>query len=140
MCGTIRTCGVAQLSSAEKESPALQAWGEDQDFAWGDKFAEESGITREDVAQALVEVRKDDNGNLTMRKRNFGGGWNYRVMRTKDGDEDTLCLVEAYYNDKGEVDAVAVQDIPCEVSIELLRKNFERMLDALDKPIIDEMK
>lgn len=69
-----------------------------------------------------------------------GGGWNYRVMRTKDGDEDTLCLVEAYYNADGEVEAVAVQDVPCEESIDLMRKNFERMLAALDKPIIDEVK
>jgi hypothetical protein len=81
-----------------------------------------------------------EQGVPMMEQRKFGGGWNYRVMRTKDGDEDTLCLVEAYYNDKGEVDAVAIQDIPCEVSIDLLRKNFERMLGALDKPIIDEVK
>lgn len=30
--------------------------------------------------------------------------WNYRLLKTKDGDDDFYQIHEVYYNDKGEVD------------------------------------
>ncbi len=35
--------------------------------------------------------------------------WNYRLLKTKDGDDDFYQIHEVYYNDKGEVDGWTVK-------------------------------
>lgn len=67
--------------------------------------------------------------------------WNHRVFRqTTRFDGDWFTIREAFYDKDKETphswttDAIA----PGGSSVEELRENLERMLRALDKPVLDE--
>jgi tRNA C32,U32 (ribose-2'-O)-methylase TrmJ len=65
--------------------------------------------------------------------------WNYRVMRHTDAVGRThYAIHEAYYNDVGEVTAWTNEpSAPFGETIEELREELERMLRALDYPVIE---
>ena len=65
--------------------------------------------------------------------------WNYRVMRHTDAVGRThYAIHEAYYNDVGEVTAWTDEpSAPFGETIEELREELERMLRALDYPVIE---
>lgn len=63
--------------------------------------------------------------------------WNHRVVRTAENGEAWLGIHEAFYDIEG---GTAWTERPVAVigeSIAELRETLERMLLALDKPIID---
>lgn len=65
--------------------------------------------------------------------------WNYRVVKSKDGEDDWYQIHSAYYNDYGF--GLSVEGARAGGnSLDELRKDLERMLEALNKPIIDETK
>lgn len=64
--------------------------------------------------------------------------WNYRLLKTGEGDDIAFTLVEAYYDEKGAPNATAyadphelVADSPLE-----MKQVLERALIACDKPPI----
>ena len=65
--------------------------------------------------------------------------WNYRLMRHTDAyGREYFAIHESYYNDKGEV--TAWTDDAAEVMGETkedVREELERMLRALDYPVIE---
>ena len=62
--------------------------------------------------------------------------WNHRVM--KSGDE--FVIREVYYKNDGTVEAwTAGPAIPSAETMEGLRWVVERYLEALDKPVIEEI-
>ena len=67
-------------------------------------------------------------------------GWNNRVMRRecKGYDEEWFEIHEVYYDDNDEVEGYTKDAIaPGGHSIEELRRELERMLACLDKPVLD---
>lgn len=68
--------------------------------------------------------------------------WNYRVIRTNDGEEDYFAIHECFYDKHGNPDATTVEAITVGGgSIEELRETLQLMLNCLDKPsltVIDE--
>lgn len=69
------------------------------------------------------------------------GHWNYRVVKTKDGDDDWYAVHSCYYDDDGEADGTSLLASRAGGNtLEQLRADLQRMLEALDKPIIDETK
>ena len=66
------------------------------------------------------------------------GHWNYRVIKTKDGEDDYYQVHSCYYTDN-KLDGTSVEPAKAAGNtLEELRADLQRMLDALDKPIIDE--
>ncbi len=69
--------------------------------------------------------------------------WNYRVVRTIHKEPDSTEYVEytiheTYYNEDGSVAARTVDPMyPYGETVEELKKVLERMLLALDKPVIE---
>jgi hypothetical protein len=70
--------------------------------------------------------------------------WNHRVVRRvyKDvADSETVyCIHEAFYNLDGTEHKPSITmepDYPCGETIEELREDLQRMLRALDHPILD---
>lgn len=70
--------------------------------------------------------------------------WNYRVLRIQ-GDkiadvqlEDTYCIIEVYYGDAGEIKGWTGAVRPRGDDVEDLKKCFELMLGALDRPVLVE--
>lgn len=66
--------------------------------------------------------------------------WNYRVIKSKDGEDDYYQIHSCYYTDNV-LDGSSLH--PAKAggnTLEELRADLQRMLDALDKPIIDETK
>lgn len=65
--------------------------------------------------------------------------WNYRVVKKHYPDTDETCFTihEAHYNDNGELYAYTESGVdPCGESIEELRELLNRMLRALDNPVL----
>lgn len=65
--------------------------------------------------------------------------WDYRVVQKRIADEvePNLCIVECFYNKKGEITGYT-KDAPglWGDSIEELRQGLKWMEEALDKPIL----
>ena len=64
--------------------------------------------------------------------------WNHRVVRQRKGDETWLGIHEAFYGDDGKL---SWTENPVDVvgeTVDDLRWTLERMLAALDEPIINE--
>jgi hypothetical protein len=65
-------------------------------------------------------------------------GWNHRVMKSKDGDDDYYQIHEVYYDKDDKVNGYTARGtLPCGNSLEELREDLERMLKSLDKEILD---
>ncbi len=65
--------------------------------------------------------------------------WNYRVVKTHypETDETFFSLHEAHYNDNGDLYAYTEFGIdPHGESIEELRDILNRMMSAIDKPVL----
>lgn len=62
--------------------------------------------------------------------------WNYRVLKSKDGDNDLLRIVEAYYNSDGELRSYGEASAPVGETLEEIQNVLDKMKTALDKPII----
>ena len=65
--------------------------------------------------------------------------WNHRVVKTHypKTDETFFTIHEAHYNDDGEIYTYTVSGVdPCGESIEELRDILNRMMSALDKPVL----
>lgn len=66
--------------------------------------------------------------------------WNHRVVKVTEGDELFYGIHEAYYH-KGEGEPYAWTDepvAPIGETLDELRIELERMLAALDKPVIEQ--
>ena len=64
--------------------------------------------------------------------------WNHRVVRF---DHDWLSICEVYYDKDGQIQGHTVDGVRVgSESIDGLREVLQKMLDSLDKPILDEMK
>lgn len=64
--------------------------------------------------------------------------WNYRVIRHVKNNEEFYHVHEVYYDDNGTPTMVSTEPIaPYAESVEDLKWVLERMLEALDKPILD---
>lgn len=65
-------------------------------------------------------------------------GWNHRVMKSKDGEDDYYQIHEVYYNNKGEPDSWTKNGVTVGAeSVEGLRWVLEKMLESLDKEVLD---
>lgn len=65
--------------------------------------------------------------------------WNYRVIKTEDGDSAYYAIHEVYYNDDGQIFASTVDPAyPGGSTVEELRGDLENYLLALDAPIINK--
>jgi len=63
-------------------------------------------------------------------------GWNHRVMKQKDGNEDWYQIHEVYYKD-GKVDGYTTNGIAAGGNtLEELRVELNRMLESLDKEVL----
>jgi hypothetical protein len=63
--------------------------------------------------------------------------WNHRVMKQKDGDDDWYQIHEVHYKDDKVHGYTKNGTTVAGHSIEELRWNLEKMLEALDKEILD---
>jgi len=64
-------------------------------------------------------------------------GWNHRVMKRKDGDDDWYQIHEVYYDSKREPDSWTADGIsPGGNTLEDLRDELIRMLEATEKEIL----
>lgn len=64
--------------------------------------------------------------------------WNCRVVKFED---DWFEICEVYYDDNGKPIMQTEKGVSvCGENIEQLRVTLERMLECLDKPILDEIK
>lgn len=67
--------------------------------------------------------------------------WNYRVVKfEQENDEPWLEICEVYYNTHGKPNAHTKGVSVGSETIEGLKWILEKMLESLDKPIIEEMK
>ena len=70
---------------------------------------------------------------------NSVSSWNYRVIRTEDGDEPWYAIHEVYYDDNHAVDGYTLRPVTVSGnSIDDLRWTLEQMLKSLDKEVIEE--
>ena len=66
--------------------------------------------------------------------------WNYRVVKSVINGEESYAIHEAYYNEDGEPKSITVDSIAAYGdSAEELKLDLERMLEALSKPILNEI-
>ena len=64
--------------------------------------------------------------------------WNHRVMKSKDGDDDYYQIHEVYYDKEGKVDGYTARGTsPCGNSLQELKEDLERMLNCLNKEVLD---
>ena len=64
-------------------------------------------------------------------------GWNHRVMKHKDGEDDFFTIHEVYYDKEGKVDGYTTKGSSAGGnSLQELRENLERMLRSLDKEVL----
>ena len=67
------------------------------------------------------------------------GWWNYRVIKRTYGEEDGYEFHEVYYNDAGEIKSWTTEPVnPHGSNMAELRDDLQRMLEALDKPVLEE--
>lgn len=64
--------------------------------------------------------------------------WNYRVMARNEGEETNLYITEVYYNSDGSTIGWTEGKEVYGENIDELRQNLTWMLEALDKPVLDE--
>jgi hypothetical protein len=65
--------------------------------------------------------------------------WNHRVIKTKDGVDDWYAIHEVFYDKGGNVDGITKEPISVGGNtIEELKWTLTKMLESLDKDIIDE--
>lgn len=63
--------------------------------------------------------------------------WDYRVVKTISNGEEYYSIHEAYYNEEDQ--ASSITEDPVEAfgnSLEELKLDLERMLEALNKPVL----
>ena len=69
--------------------------------------------------------------------------WNFRVIRkdlpTEEGTQDWYSIQEVYYNDDGTPGAQTTDLEITGSSIDELKSTLEKMIECLDKPIIEEL-
>lgn len=68
------------------------------------------------------------------------GSWNYRIMRNTLMDNDeSLSIIECYYADTDGIqpNGYVQLDIGSFGTVDELRQTLHRMINALDKPIVD---
>ena len=64
-------------------------------------------------------------------------GWNHRVMKHKDGEDDFFQIHEVYYTEDGEVDGYTLNGVAAGGNtLDELRSELQRMLDSLDKEVL----
>lgn len=64
--------------------------------------------------------------------------WNHRVIKTKDGEDDFYYIAEVYYDEDKPRGYTEKPVGACGNSIDELKKDLERMLRCLDKPVLTE--
>lgn len=64
--------------------------------------------------------------------------WNYRVMKRIKNDETIFFVTEVYYQDNGSVIGWTEGKDAWGENLEELRNSLTWMLEALDKPVLDE--
>lgn len=63
--------------------------------------------------------------------------WNYRLVEIPNKlDEPLIGIVEAYYDEAGQVRAVTEEALLIGMNADDLRITLTNMLDALDKPLL----
>jgi len=76
---------------------------------------------------------------LIQRNNNTMSKWNHRVVKTKDGVDDWYVIHEVFYDKDGNVDGMTKQPVSVGGNtIEELKWTLTKMLESLDKDIIDE--
>jgi hypothetical protein len=65
--------------------------------------------------------------------------WNNRVVRFKKDDDDWLEICEVFYHDGNPIGHTGEGVTVCGENVQALRVTLERMLECLNKPILDEM-
>jgi hypothetical protein len=68
----------------------------------------------------------------------IGGGWNYRLIRRQTEHGESFAVHEVYYDSQGEPRSCT--KFPVSASgedVEGLKKDFEKMKQAFDKPVLD---
>jgi len=64
-------------------------------------------------------------------------GWNHRVMKHKDGEDDFFQIHEVYYDKNGKVDGYTANGTSAGGnSLDELRSELQRMIDSLDKDVL----
>ena len=65
--------------------------------------------------------------------------WNYRVIKTEDGDSAYYAIHEVYYNEDGQIFGLTVDSsFPGGSTVEELKEDLKHYLLALDAPIINK--
>lgn len=65
--------------------------------------------------------------------------WNHRVLKRIDQGETVYGIVEAFYDNDGELDAYGEAfEAPSGESVEELRQSLRWMLDSVEAPVLDE--
>jgi len=77
-------------------------------------------------------------GTAIKKQRLIMSGWNHRVMKRKDGDDDWYQIHEVYYDSKLEPNSWTKEGIaPGGNTLEELRDELIRMIKSLDKEILE---
>ena len=64
-------------------------------------------------------------------------GWNHRVMKHKDGEDDFFTIHEVYYDKEGKVNRYTAKGTsPGGNSLQELKENLKLMLKSLDKEVL----
>jgi hypothetical protein len=64
--------------------------------------------------------------------------WNYRVMKRLQNKEELYEIHEVYYDKNKEIEGYTENPInPCGNTLEELKKDLDRMQEALNKAILD---
>ena len=69
--------------------------------------------------------------------------WNYRLFKKKfHGHEETyLEIHEVYYDEKGEIEGWTENAVkPIGMDVEEVKNNLDKMLQACEKPVLEESK
>jgi hypothetical protein len=94
-------------------------------------MAEQFDASANDTAQPrLTEEQEQEIDHV------FGGGWNYRVVRTQGADGHQFSICEVFYNQAGEPSAWTEADPPSDTTVEGIRQELTAMLQACDRPIL----
>lgn len=65
--------------------------------------------------------------------------WNYRVVRTTQGDEEWFAIYEVYYDDDGRPEARTEEPAsPAGETLEELQEDLQWYLRALQEPVLED--
>ena len=65
--------------------------------------------------------------------------WNYRVVCTTDGEEESFAIYEVYYDDEDRPEARTEQPAsPAGETLEELQEDLQAYLRALSEPVLDD--